>query len=470
MLQTRLRYNYMISFINNHLLKTNIMIFLMLILLGLSIIPMAIYGQESKPSFSDTAKVNAHVVNGSISPVRRATNDSVSPTDTPKNLKNYESAIWSQLYEEGFNLGNILAGIVVWLIPIIIALILYHVIRRRAVKFFGMQLVDKKGEAKIVVDTYYLDNEGINSALTQALERQRGTLSETQERAVQSIITGPYIKKLHGLVDWRLPGASGPILGYCTARGLEYLIAMVSRIRQTPIDIESDYESWGSWQRSIISIGGPAGNQHSLKILNENGGYFVGRYNGIGDHGIQRKTDHATIFDEPSKCYGLIAKFHHPQSNQYRLIVCAGINDSGTSASCWYLYENWQKLYKKYGKKDFTIIIQVDRESDESAIEVQFDEILAKQNQEAHPIENSISNNESSIPNTPPKRHDGPASIVGPGFTINASAPPASGSIAPMIISRDDEVRKEATGAIAQQVQDPKYGGPRKRKRKSKKR
>jgi len=237
-------------------------------------------------------------------------------------------------------------------------------------RFFGSALVRSDGEATLVLDTYLLDKECIDGVAQTVASTELAGLAQR-----------PYIKRFPGRETWRLPGARGYVLGYCTARGLAYLLRLITNVRRSAIDVKGDEEAWTTWGGTVISIGGPAASMHSRKILEEYGDLNIGKYQGRLPHGIHRKSDGAVITDCGGKCYGLIAKHTLTDCPEHRLIVCAGIGEWGTSGACWCLGTHWQELYKKHKARDFAVIVEVDHHSDHSARVVDFDRILALQSE-----------------------------------------------------------------------------------------
>lgn len=60
----------------------------------------------------------------------------------------------------------------------------------------------------------------------------------------------------------------------------------------------------------------------------------------------------------------------NPKKNGCFLFVCAGMGEWGSSGSAYYLFTNWEPIFKKNTEKEFIKIIEVEGGSDESAIEV----------------------------------------------------------------------------------------------------
>lgn len=290
-------------------------------------------------------------------------------------LGKWARVVWRNLVDGGLRWGNVAAGVAAWVVAIVVtgvpAFLYYRLIfRRKFRRFFGKAVLQSNGEARIVLDTYLLDRDGIDAAATRS-----------GDEALAELARRPYLKPFCRGDLWRFPGAGGYVIGYCTARGLAYLLKLITGVRRSPIDVKSDEEAWSTWGGTVISIGGPAASMHSDKILGEYGGFYLGRYQGRDPHGVYRKSDGAVITDKGGKCYGLIAKYTPGDDPDHRLIVCAGVDEWGTSGACWYLSRHWQTLYRKCKNRDFVVVLEVDSESDSSARLVDFDRVLELQHE-----------------------------------------------------------------------------------------
>jgi hypothetical protein len=67
--------------------------------------------------------------------------------------------------------------------------------------------------------------------------------------------------------------------------------------------------------------------------------------------------------------YGVILKIHPVQFPQRTWLVCAGMGESGTSGSAWYLAHRWREIAKNLkGSDQFACIVEVENGKDESAV------------------------------------------------------------------------------------------------------
>jgi len=68
--------------------------------------------------------------------------------------------------------------------------------------------------------------------------------------------------------------------------------------------------------------------------------------------------------------YAIILKIRNSRFENHFYFGCAGLGGSGTAASAWYLAENWEEFYKRFGSKEFLVVIKVSPDNDTSGIEV----------------------------------------------------------------------------------------------------
>ncbi|MCH8300178.1 MAG: hypothetical protein IIC39_06520, partial [Candidatus Marinimicrobia bacterium] len=68
---------------------------------------------------------------------------------------------------------------------------------------------------------------------------------------------------------------------------------------------------------------------------------------------------------------GIIARLENPYHKEHYLYVCAGLGEWGTTGAAYYLFRNWEKLYKRFKKnKNFCLVLEVEVGSDQTAREV----------------------------------------------------------------------------------------------------
>ncbi len=272
----------------------------------------------------------------------------------------------------GFTSGNVLSSIIAAIIIFICCHVAKYCLylftwRRPFAHFFGKDMLDKNENACVVLDTYMLDRQRLETAA-----KASGDLE---------LATFPYKKQFPDGTGWSFTGAWQDVLGYCTCRALLYLNKAIAPLRKTIVPFQCDEKVWGLWGPSLICVGGPAANSKSKKILDlpENKWYGIGKSPESNKRGIYLKSIGNVIEDEPSRRYGLILKLRHPDDPNHSLIVCTGNGEWGTSGACWYLSEKWRKLYHKFGTKSFALLLEVDPECDASAREVEFMTIFSRQ-------------------------------------------------------------------------------------------
>lgn len=82
-----------------------------------------------------------------------------------------------------------------------------------------------------------------------------------------------------------------------------------------------------------------------LYIKNESGKKLLNRIHGF-DYGIIIRLDN---------------KHEHDQVRNCVYFVCAGLGSTGTSGACFYLANNWKKLFKEFGRNEFGLLLKVRR-------------------------------------------------------------------------------------------------------------
>lgn len=71
--------------------------------------------------------------------------------------------------------------------------------------------------------------------------------------------------------------------------------------------------------------------------------------------------------------YGIVLKIHPVQFPGRTWIACAGLGETGTSGSAWFLARKWKELEARIkGPAQFVALIEVEPDKDESAILVNF--------------------------------------------------------------------------------------------------
>jgi hypothetical protein len=163
-----------------------------------------------------------------------------------------------------------------------------------------------------------------------------------------------------------MPGPSEKVTGYCSVRAASYLIDNLSSYFQSGVATVSDEEVAAKWDGTFINIGVSALNIKTDDIKHHRANPFFKE-----DIAGKLELKNGSSF-EPDNRYavGMILKMSNPHFKGHSLLVCAGIDEWGTSGAAWYLSKYWRKFGKKYCKDDFLVIVRVLRGSDESSSEV----------------------------------------------------------------------------------------------------
>lgn len=216
----------------------------------------------------------------------------------------------------------------------------------RFTRFFGRKVI-KSDRVFIVIDTY---EHPIS----------RSQLSKGQMRFVKNFMGRKPNTQLLG---------EDKLLGSCSVRVTKYSSSEFALYRQNtnPVNVVLDEAVINNWEGTFICFGSSDSNIKTLDIesLNVNNLYSFGfeingnrcfNFNGVS-YSINQNGD-----------VGILMRLNNPYHDGYKLFVCAGIGEWGTSGAAYYLFKNWRRLHKRFGSKtNFVLAIQVDFNSDESA-------------------------------------------------------------------------------------------------------
>jgi hypothetical protein len=162
------------------------------------------------------------------------------------------------------------------------------------------------------------------------------------------------------------------ILGSCSVRVTKYSSSEFALFRQktNPVKIVLDEEVINNWEGTFICFGSSDSNIKTFDIesLNENNLYSFDS----GQNGIRRFNINGLHYSiDQNGDVGVLFRLNNPYHQGDKLFICAGIGEWGTSGAAYYMFKNWRNLYKRFGsKKNFVLVLQVDRNSDESAREI----------------------------------------------------------------------------------------------------
>lgn len=162
------------------------------------------------------------------------------------------------------------------------------------------------------------------------------------------------------------------LLGSCSVRVTKYSVSEFALFRQktNPVKIVLDESVINNWEGTFICFGSSDSNIKTFDIesLPENNLYTFG----FGQNGIRCfniRGDNYSI--DQNGDVGILMRLKNPYHDEYKLFVCAGIGEWGTSGAAYYLFKNWRRLHKRFGSKtNFALVIRVDINSDESAREI----------------------------------------------------------------------------------------------------
>lgn len=130
-----------------------------------------------------------------------------------------------------------------------------------------------------------------------------------------------------------------------------------------------DREASADWDRTFFCTGSPDTNiktfdifalpeQQFVKAVYGSAGLRVWDMGGV-EYGFEAGRDRAVLL-----------KMRNPHFPKHSLVVCAGLGEWGSTGAAWFLTRKWTALAKRFGAKDFCLIIEVNPGSDESAREV----------------------------------------------------------------------------------------------------
>ena len=162
------------------------------------------------------------------------------------------------------------------------------------------------------------------------------------------------------------PGASGDILGYCSARAAAHLIEGLSGIASIHIRAISDNDVASDWNGTFINLGCSASNIKTdhIKHLPENH-WLREDINGKFEFKDGQTAEMEGRYDK-----GIIMKVTNPYFAGHALFICAGLGEWGTSGAAWFLATKWRHLSKRFGDNSFLIVVSVAKGSDQSAREI----------------------------------------------------------------------------------------------------
>jgi hypothetical protein len=162
------------------------------------------------------------------------------------------------------------------------------------------------------------------------------------------------------------------LLGSCSIRVTKYSVTEFAKFsnKQNPININLDEHLINNWKGTFICFGSSDSNIKTFDIesLPENNLYKFE----FGNNGYRCFTIRGEKYSiDQNNDVGILMRIKNPYHENCNLFVCAGIGEWGTSGASFYLFNNWRKLYTRFGARtNFALVIKVDENSDESAREI----------------------------------------------------------------------------------------------------
>jgi hypothetical protein len=120
--------------------------------------------------------------------------------------------------------------------------------------------------------------------------------------------------------------------------------------------LDMDFISFGALSNDkTIDVFENAAND--LATFDTNKGFFV-----------SKKTGEPLCARRSDRDYGIILKIHPTQFPERTWIACAGLDETGTSGSAYFLAYKWKELEEHFrGQEQFVAVIEVEEDKDESA-------------------------------------------------------------------------------------------------------
>jgi len=219
--------------------------------------------------------------------------------------------------------------------------------KRRVKSFFGKTVLGEK--FYIVVDPF-------------EHPEPRGSVLPQKNR---------YIKRFYGRKkkDSGLVGED-KVFGSCNLRTINYAVSFFGKFRNSlkPIRIVSDDAVLNIWDAGFLCFGSADSNVKTFDIekLPENNFYSLSWDKNARCFNVGGKNHHIKNGED----VGVLVKIRNPRHNEHFLFLCEGLGEWGTSGAVYYLFHNFNNIYKRTKGKEFCMIIRTKGGSDESAREI----------------------------------------------------------------------------------------------------
>jgi hypothetical protein len=181
-----------------------------------------------------------------------------------------------------------------------------------------------------------------------------------------------YIKHFYDSSDVIGIHGTDLVMGLCVSRFIAYGSDAVARATKSSgmLKVVPDSQAARRWDGTFICFGSSDSNAKTKEIeaLEEND-FYVWGFNSNKQRCIKIDNQEFNINEPPNTDYGILLRMRNPKKEGCYLFVCAGMGEWGSSGAAYYLFSNWEDIYKKCKDKEFIKIIKVEGGSDESAEE-----------------------------------------------------------------------------------------------------
>jgi len=182
-----------------------------------------------------------------------------------------------------------------------------------------------------------------------------------------------YIKHFYGIDKDIGINGTDIVMGLCVTRFIQYASAASAKATKSgdTLKVIPDSDAVRKWDGTFICFGSSDSNAKTKEIekLKEND-FYNWTFNSEGHRCIRVGNKEYNINPQEHKDYGILLRIKNPKKEGCYLFLCAGMGEWGSSGSAYYLFSNWETIFKNHKEKEFIKIIEVEAASDESAVEV----------------------------------------------------------------------------------------------------
>jgi hypothetical protein len=182
-----------------------------------------------------------------------------------------------------------------------------------------------------------------------------------------SLVLGSYTRCKNTRFEKRSKPVGGEehVTGVCSIRVVQYAASQCGKYLPglLPLQVVRDEDNNHKWDGTFICSGGNNRMTEAVKseMIRNHAPCFC----------LNQKWPQATGI-----VHAQITRIKNTRSPGNYLFVCEGNGKTeangewGTSGAVWFLFKNWKTLSKRYGTNDFSILLEVQVNSDESAREI----------------------------------------------------------------------------------------------------